>query len=226
MDGNGRWATHKGLKRTEGHREGVKTAKKIVLATKQLGIPYLSLYTFSKENWKRAKEEVSFLMNLIAYHFKKEFDFYIKNNIKIIHIGDKDGLPNNIIKIITKAEEESKNLSGLTLLLALNYSGKYDIIQAIKRIVNDGLDSKDIDETIFNSYLLTTTIPDPDLIIRTSGEFRISNYFLWQAAYSEFFVIDKYWPDFTEEDLIDIVNKYGNRERRFGAIKPSDKKEK
>lgn len=216
MDGNGRWAEEKGLPRNEGHRAGVQKAKEIVITVKELGIPYVSLYTFSKENWKRPKTEVSFLMDLIVFHLEREFDFYIKNKIRIVHIGDREGLPKKVLKAIDRVEEESKEFGNPTLLLALNYSGKYDIIQAVNKIIENG--SNQVNENLISNYLLTSKYPDPDLIIRTSGEFRISNYFLWQSAYSEFYITDKYWPNFNKDDLKTIVNDYYNRERRFGGI--------
>jgi undecaprenyl diphosphate synthase len=226
MDGNGRWAKKRGLPRNFGHKEGVERAKEIVMAIKDLDIPYISLYTFSKENWKRPGQEVSFLMNLIVNQFEKEFEFYVKNKIKIVHIGDRAGIPDNVLNAIDKVIDETKNFVKPTVLLAFNYSGKYDIIQAVKRIIKchagalDNLDNIDnIDEELFSRNLLTRNYPDPDLIIRTSGEFRISNFFLWQAAYSEFYIVDKYWPDFHKEDLYSILDQYNNRDRRFGGIK-------
>jgi len=219
MDGNGRWAEQRGLPRTEGHKAGVQKAREIVLFTKELEIPYLSLYTFSKENWKRAKEEVSFLMDLIVSHFEKEFNFYIDNKIKIVHLGDRSGLPDKVLRAIDRVEKESANFDSLTLLLAINYSGKYDIVQAVNRIVKESKNSEiTITEEIFSNYLLTKDMPDPDLIIRTGNEFRISNYFLWQAAYTEFYICEKNWPDFSKEDLIVAINNYNNRQRRFGGI--------
>jgi undecaprenyl diphosphate synthase len=217
MDGNGRWAKLKGMPRNEGHRAGVQTAKQIVLAVKELGIPYVSMYTFSKENWKRSEKEVSFLMDLITYHLEKEFDFYIKNKIKIVHIGDRSGLAKKILKAIDRVEVETKDYENPTLLLNLNYSGKYDIIQAVNKIITSG--RYNIDENEFSNYLLTSKYPDPDLIIRTSGEFRISNYYLWQSSYSEFFITDKLWPDFTKEDFLKIIENYKSRDRRFGGVK-------
>lgn len=217
MDGNGRWAKNKGLPRTAGHSAGVEKAREIVLFVKELNIPYISLYTFSKENWKRSREEVSFIMNLIVSHFEKEFQFYIDNQIRIVHIGDKKELPNNVLKIIDKVQQDSKKFNSITLLLAINYSGKYDIIQAVNRIIKENY-KNEITEDIFKNYLLTKDIPDPDLIIRTGNEFRISNYFLWQAAYTEFYISEKNWPDFTKEDLIDAIHNYNNRERRFGGV--------
>jgi len=219
MDGNGRWAKEKKLPRTAGHKKGVQKAKEIVLAIKELGIPYVSMYTFSKENWKRPKKEVNFLMNLLVNHFNKEFDFYIKNKIKIVHIGDKEYLPKNVLKAIKMVEYETKDYNNPTLLLAINYSGKYDIIQAVNKIIkNNEQGNILIDEDNFSKYLLTNKYPDPDLIIRTSGEFRVSNYFLWQSAYSEFYIVNEYWPDFKKSDLLKIVDEYTSRERRFGGL--------
>lgn len=216
MDGNGRWARKRFLPRTAGHSAGVQKAKQIVLDIKSLGIPYLSLYTFSKENWRRNSEEVSFLMNLIIKHFEEEFDFYKKNKIKIIHIGDREGINKRVLNAIDTVIDETKEYTDLTLLLALNYSGRYDIVQAAQRISREGL--TDITEDTFSKYLLTSEYPDPDLIIRTSGEFRVSNYFLWQAAYTEFFIVDKFWPDIKKEDIIKAIDNYKNRERRYGGV--------
>ncbi|MBN2547346.1 MAG: di-trans,poly-cis-decaprenylcistransferase [Spirochaetes bacterium] len=217
MDGNGRWAKKRGLPRTAGHSAGVEKAKEVILTVKDFGIPYVSLYTFSKENWKRSESEISFLMNLIITHFKNEFNFYIKNKIKIVHIGDRSGISKEVMKTIDHVVEETKNFISPTVLLAFNYSGKYDIIQGINRIIKDKIN--EIDELEFSDYLLTKDYPDPDLIIRTSGEFRISNYFLWQSAYSEYYITDKFWPDLTKEDIINILNNFEKRDRRYGEIK-------
>src|SRR4030042_2318470 len=195
MDGNGRWAKKRKLPRNAGHKMGVEKAKEIILAVKELGIPYVTLYTFSKENWKRPLKEVSFLMGLIINHFKKEFEFYKKNRIKIVHIGDRDGLQKDVLDAIDNVVEDTKDYETLTVLLAFNYSGQYDIIQAVKKIINQNK-KIEINEEKFSNYLLTSKYPDPDLIVRTSGEFRISNFFLWQAAYFEFFLINKNWPFF------------------------------
>lgn len=156
-------------------------------------------------------------MGLIVKHFKEEFEFYIKNKIKIVHLGDKSGINKAVLDSINNVERETADFDSLTVYLAFNYSGKYDIIQAVNRVVDDGV--KNIDEEIFSKYLLTANIKDPDLIIRTSGEFRISNYFLWQAAYSEFSVIDKLWPDIQKEDIVDALENFCNRERRYGGTK-------
>lgn len=217
MDGNGRWAKKRGLPRNYGHSQGVEKAKEIILYIKELGIPFVSLYTFSKENWKRSESEISFLMGLIVKHFKEEFDFYIKNKIKIVHIGDRNNINKDVLKAIDHVVNETKDFISPTVLLVFNYSGKFDIVQAVNKIINDN--NKNIDEDIFNKYLLTSNYPDPDLIIRTSSEFRISNYFLWQSAYSEFYICDKLWPDFEKADLLNILNEYSLRDRRFGGVK-------
>ena len=176
------------------------------------------MYTFSKENWKRSQDEVSFLMDLIVKHLEEEFDFYVKNNIAIRHIGDKNGLPTKVVKAIERVEYDTKDYKDTTtLLLAINYSGKYDIIQAINKLILNGVTN--VVEEDFNNYLVTKNYPDPDLIVRTSGEFRVSNFFLWQAAYSEFYITEKLWPDIEKNDIIEAVNFYKYRERRFGGVK-------
>lgn len=215
MDGNGRWAKERGLPRTAGHSAGVEKAKEIVMFAKELEIPFISLYTFSKENWKRSTEEVSFLMGLVVSHLEKEFDFYIKNRIKIRHIGDRKELPDKVIRAIDRVERESNSFDSITLLLALNYSGKYDILQASKSLSESGLDWT---EENFNRFMLTKEYPEPDLIIRTGNEFRISNYFLWQAAYSEFYISEKYWPDFTKDEMKKAIDNFKYRDRRFGGV--------
>jgi len=218
MDGNGRWAQQRGLPRTKGHSEGVARAKEVVLAAKDAGIEFLSLYTFSKENWKRASEEVNFLMGLIVSHLKKEFDFYVKNYIKIRHVGDRDGLPDDVLEAIDQVEKDTEGYQNTTtLLLALNYSGRYDIVQAINKIISSG--NKNITEKDINDFLLTNGVPDPELIIRTSGEYRLSNYYLWQASYSELIFSEKLWPDFGREDFYEAIDVFCKRDRRFGGVK-------
>lgn len=215
MDGNGRWAKKRLLPRTFGHREGVKKAKEVILHAKSHGIPFVSLYTFSKENWSRPEEEVSFLMKLIIEHFKNDFQFYIDNQIRIVHIGDKN-IPAEVRKAIEEVEENSKDFKSITVLLAFNYSGQYDIVQAVNRMLADKIACTNENE--IRKYLLTSDYPDPDLIVRTSGEFRISNYFLYQAAYSEFYVIDTLWPDITKEEIDKAIESFYLRERRFGGV--------
>ncbi len=217
MDGNGRWAKKRFLPRSMGHSEGVAKAKEVILHIKKLGIRYVSLYTFSKENWKRAQDEVSFLMGLILKHLREDFNFYVENKIGIKHIGDRSGLSDDILKAIDKVEADTKDFTDITVLLVFNYSGKYDIAQAYNRMAAEGL--KDITEDKISDYLLTAGYPDPDLIIRTSNEFRISNYFLYQAAYSEFIIIDKLWPDLQMKDIDGALDIYFKRDRRFGGVK-------
>ena len=216
MDGNGRWAQERGLPRTAGHSAGVEKAKEIVMFARELHIPYISLYTFSKENWKRTEQEVSFLMGLVVSHLEKEFDFYIRNRIAIRHLGDRNGLPPKVLAAIDRVERETADYDSITLLLALNYSGKYDLVQAYQKMQAQGLEPN---EENVAKCLLTAKYPDPDLIIRTGGEYRISNYFLWQAAYSEFYVSNSYWPDFTKEEFAAAIENYKHRDRRFGGVK-------
>ena len=216
MDGNGRWAKKRLLPRTFGHKEGVKKAKEVILHAKSHGIPFVSLYTFSKENWKRPADEVSFLMKLIIDHFKNDFQFYIDNQIRIIHIGDKEGIPTEVRKAIEEIENDSKDFNSVTVLLVFNYSGQYDIMQAVNRMLTDKVTCTDEDE--IRKYLLTADYPDPDLIVRTSGEFRISNYFLYQAAYSEFYVTNTLWPDMSMDEINKAIESFYQRERRFGGV--------
>ena len=216
MDGNGRWAKKRLLPRTFGHKEGVKKAKEVILHAKSHGIPFVSLYTFSKENWKRPADEVSFLMKLIIDHFKNDFQFYIDNQIRIIHIGDKEGIPTEVRKAIEEIENDSKDFNSVTVLLVFNYSGQYDIMQAVNRMLTDKVACTDENE--IRKYLLTANYPDPDLIVRTSGEFRISNYFLYQAAYSEFYVTNTLWPDMSMDEINKAIESFYQRERRFGGV--------
>ena len=217
MDGNGRWAKKRGLPRWEGHNKGVKITKNIVKTASDLGIKYLSLYTFSKENWKRSRQEVNHLLGLVQKYLKKEFQFYKDNNIRIKHIGDKSELPKQIVRDIEDTESETQGYEGLTVNLCLNYSGRYDIVQAVKKILAAGISEQNITEECISEFILTSGIPDPDLLIRTSGEMRISNMMLWQLAYSEICICEKLWPDFTEQDFIQILYNFQKRERRFGG---------
>lgn len=220
MDGNGRWAKQRGLARTQGHEEGLRAAKRIVLAARLEGISFLSLYTFSTENWKRTAQEVGFLMSLIRIHLVKELDFYREHKIRIVHSGDRSGLPPEVLTEIDRAVEDTKHHRELTLNLAINYGGRDEILRAMHRILS-GLDSaaeavRALSESTIALNLDHPEIPDPDLIIRTGGEMRLSNYLLWQSAYSELYFSPKYWPDFTPEDLHAALVDYAHRERRFG----------
>lgn len=218
MDGNGRWARQRGLARTEGHKEGLKTAKRIVLASRKERIEFLSLFVFSTENWKRTEQEVGFLMSLIRAHITKELNFYRKNEIRIVHSGERNGLPHDVLSEIDKAIENTSQYSSLTVNLAINYGGRDEIVRAMQRILasQENDDENPIDELKIMRYLDHPEIPDPDLIIRTGGEIRLSNFLLWQSAYSELYFSPKYWPDFTPEDLHAALIDYVHRERRFG----------
>ncbi len=222
MDGNGRWAKQKKQNRIYGHKAGAETAKIITEAAAEIGIKYLTLYAFSKENWNRPQEEVYQLMNLLIEGVKNNLDTLNKQNIRVKIIGDEENLPENVKNAVQKTIESTKNNTGLTLIIALNYGGRWEIINAVKKIsqkVKQGkLNIEDIDEREFKDNLTTKGIPDPDLLIRTSGEYRISNFLLWQVSYSEFYFSELMWPDFKKEALIEAIKEYQKRERRFGKI--------
>lgn len=222
MDGNGRWARKRGLPRIAGHRAGVKTVRRIVEAAGELKISILTLFTFSTDNWKRPREEVSAIMNLLYETTKRELSELEKNNVRLIATGKMEELSSKRREIINKAIERTKHNTGLVLNLALNYSGRSEILDAVKKISLNisagGLRPEDIDESLFSSYLYTKDLPDPDLLIRTSGEMRISNFMLWQTSYTELYVTDVLWPDFSEKDFYQAIWAYQNRQRRFGKI--------
>lgn len=223
MDGNGRWAKERGLVRMMGHREGMKTIKRILNRSSDLGVKYLTLYAFSTENWKRPKEEVGALMKLLIEFAKKECKELKENNVIVKTIGDVSKLPKESLKAINELKDETKNNTGIVLNIALNYGGRDEIVNATKEICNKVIEGKisidEIDEMMINENLYTKGMPDPDLIIRPSGEQRLSNYLLWQSAYSEFWYSNIKWPDFKEEDLEKAIYDYQNRDRRFGAVK-------
>lgn len=222
MDGNGRWAHSKGLPRFAGHRVGVQSVREIVEKSAQIGIKYLTLYTFSTENWKRPKQEVSTLMRLLVQTLKKEIEELNKNNVRLITIGSFDTLPDLVQKEFEEAKKLTENNKGLTLVLALSYSGRWEILEAVNKIVAEVKEGKFNDEPLtekrFAKYLATAGIPDPDLLIRSSGELRISNFLLWQIAYSEIYITDTFWPDFREKELYKAIKSYQQRERRFGKV--------
>lgn len=222
MDGNGRWAKEKNLPRIMGHREGALVVERISEAAFNWGIDYLTFFAFSTENWKRPREEVEGLMQLLDESIDRFKDKLIKNKIKLKVIGDLDKLPPYLQRRINYVINETQNGEKRVLTIALNYGGRWDIIEAVKKIVRNVKDGKisidSIDETIFSSHLSTYDIPDPDLLIRTSGEYRISNFLLWQLAYTELWFTPKYWPDFTEEDLKKACIEYSQRKRRFGGL--------
>ena len=220
MDGNGRWAEQKGMPRIFGHQNGVTAVRKIVEAASKFNIEYLTLFTFSVENWDRPRSEVDTLMGLLVQTLKDEFEDMFKNNIKLNAIGDLDTLPGEVREELYTIIESTKNNTGMTLTLALSYGGKQEIVKAVKeiseKVKNDVICLDNFDDSVINDHLYTSDLPNVDLLIRTSGEKRISNFLLWQIAYAELYFTDVYWPDFTEEDLEKAVVEYQNRERRFG----------
>ena len=222
MDGNGRWARKRGLPRIAGHRAGVKTVKRIVEAAAGLKISILTLFTFSTENWQRPREEVSAIMNLLYETTKRELSELEKNNVKLITTGNIEELSSTRKEILKKAIQRTNDNTGLVLNLALNYSGRSEILDAVKKISADVcsgvIKPEDLDEGLFSSYLYTKRLPDPDLLIRTSGEMRISNFMLWQTSYTELYVTPVLWPDFSVDDFYQAIWIYQNRQRRFGKI--------
>ena len=215
MDGNRRWAKQRDLKRTAGHEEGAKTVRKMTQYCSDIGIKYLTLYAFSTENWERPKLEVEFLMKLLERYLKKELEVYLKNNIKFKAIGDLNRFSKSLQKTISDTEIKTSNCTGLTQVLALNYGSKNEIIRAIKKLNEQNLE---VNESNLESCLDTAGMGDVDILIRTSGEIRLSNYLLWQNAYAEMFFTQTYWPDFSESELDDIISDFIKRERRFGGI--------
>lgn len=222
MDGNGRWAKKKKLPRVAGHNEGVNAVRDIVETCAQVGVKYLTLYTFSTENWRRPKDEVSMLMRLLLTSLKDERDRLHKNNIRLRVIGDIASLPTSVQDELIDAMELMKHNTGLTLVLALSYSGRWDITQAVSHIAADvkkgTLLPESVDEETISRYLSTRDIPDPDLLVRTSGELRLSNFLLWELAYTEIYITDLNWPDFRHTALYDAIAAYQARERRFGMV--------
>lgn len=220
MDGNGRWAKQRNKNRIYGHNQAKKSVKECVEYCVKHKIKFLSLFTFSTENWNRPKLEVKALMKLLNIVLKEEINHLIKQNIKVKVIGDISKIPEKTEINLKKAIDKTKNNSGLTLILAINYSGKWDILNATKKILLDKnrINLKNFNDNIFENYLTTANIPEPELIIRTSGEHRISNFYLWQAAYSELFFTDILWPDFNKKELNNAIFEFQNRERRFGSL--------
>ena len=223
MDGNGRWAKKRFLPRTAGHKAGVETIRKVLRECKRLNVKHVTLYAFSTENWKRPKTEVDTLMNLLLTYLKKEVATLHEENVKLTAIGDISELPIKCIEELNKSIELTKNNTGCNLNLALNYGSRRDIKDAVVKIIKDVQNNKisldEIDETIISNHLSTKNIPDPDLVIRTSGEERLSNFLLWEVAYSEFYFTDIHWPDFNEKEVQKAIFAYQNRDRRFGGIK-------
>jgi len=222
MDGNGRWANSRGLPRIAGHREGVRIVRKITEICGELDVQILTLYTFSSENWNRPQTEVSALMKLLVKSLRREVKDLMKNNVRFTVIGDINELESNVKNELLDSIQKTKNNTGLNLNLALSYGSRKEILFAVKQLAekvsNGELDSKQIDEPLFSQMLYTRDIPDPDLLIRTGGEFRLSNFLLWQIAYTEIHVTDTFWPAFGKKELMTAIYEYQNRERRFGKI--------
>lgn len=222
MDGNGRWAKKRGLHRTEGHRRGIKVVEDMIEEAARLGIKVLSLYAFSTENWIRPKSEINMLFRALDHFLSRKTTQMIKNNIKLRTMGDVDSFPASTKKAIIDSKEKTKHCSGLIVNLALNYGSRPEILNAVKEITKEVLrgafDLKDLNEEKFSQFLYTKDLLDPDLLIRTSGEVRLSNFMLWQLSYAELYFCKKFWPDFTKEDLKLAIEDYQNRERRFGDI--------
>ncbi len=216
MDGNGRWAKLRGLPRVFGHREGAKTVEKTIKFANEIGIKHLTLYAFSTENWNRPKEEVEAIMSLLVEYINTKVPSLIEDNIKLRFMGRRKDLPEMILKTVQEGEEKTKNCSGMDLVVALNYSGRAEIVDAVNEIIKSG--KKEITEEDFKNYLYLPDLPDPDLLIRTSGEQRISNFMLWQMAYTEFYFTPVLWPDFDENEFLKALYDYQNRERRFGRV--------
>ncbi len=220
MDGNGRWAKSCGKDRSEGHKEGVVSVRKVVEAAVAVGLKYLTVYTFSTENWKRPQEEIDALMALMVAAIERETPDLMKNNVRLQAIGDLACMPENVHQTLLGCIEKTSGNTGTTLILALSYSSRWEIVHAVKNIVedvqNNHLDAQTIDDEVFSSYLTTKGVPNPDLLIRTGGEKRISNFLLWQLSYAELYFTDIYWPDFREQAFYKAIGSYQQRERRFG----------
>jgi undecaprenyl diphosphate synthase len=218
MDGNGRWAELRGVPRTEGHRRGAQRAKEIIEASYEIGLGNLTLYTFSVENWRRPLDEVFTLMSLLKEYLIKEKDALVSKGIRFRTIGNRDMLPEDVISIIRDVEEATLDGSSMNLVLCLSYGGRDEIIRAVRRLLVERVEPEEIDEENFKNYLDTKGLPDPDLIIRTSGERRLSNFLLYQSAYAELYFTETLWPDFTREEFFEAIQDFQKRQRRFGAV--------
>lgn len=218
MDGNGRWAEIRGLPRIEGHRRGAERSREVIEVSIELGLKALTLYAFSLENWQRPSSEIATLMKLLEFYLKKDLIELIKNNVVFKTIGEIWRLPDRIQKIVYEAEKNTASNTGMTLITALSYSGRNEILRAVKKILTSNINPHTLTEDAFNAHLDTAGLPTPDLIIRTSGEMRMSNFLLWQGAYSELYFTDTLWPDFTKDEFLLAIQDYQRRDRRFGRI--------
>jgi len=218
MDGNGRWANQRGLPRIEGHKEGIKRVNEIIDAAIEYGLTAITFYTFSMENWQRPRREVNALMSLLQRYLNSEMQRLIDKGIMFRAIGDTKLLPDGVQRLLKRFEERSRDNRGLIVISALSYGGRDEIINAVRRIITDGINPEEVDKRLFEKYLYTSGIPEPDLIIRTSGEMRLSNFLLWQSAYSEFYFTKTLWPDFGRDEFFYALRICSKRERRFGAL--------
>lgn len=218
MDGNGRWAKSRGLPRSEGHRAGTENLRPVLRAAVEFGVEILTVYAFSTENWKRPRTEVRLLLSIIEMMIDRELQELHREGVQLRHIGELDGVPQALQKKIHAAKELTKDNSTLILNIAFNYGGRDEIVRAVRKIVSDGIPPEDIDEDLISHYMYTSPLPDPDLIIRTSGEIRLSNFLVWQGTYAEYYFTPVYWPDFNREELLKALVEYNHRTRRFGKI--------
>lgn len=219
MDGNGRWAKQRGLPRLAGHKAGAENLRRVLRACGEWGIKYVTIYAFSTENWRRPKEEVEGLFNLLNQYIDQSLPELVKEGVQVRHIGRMDGVPEELQEKIRQVVEATRENDRLILCVAFNYGGRAEIVDAVRRIVAKGYKPEEINEELISSHLYTAGIPDPDLIIRTAGEMRLSNFLLWQSAYAEYYSTPVYWPDFDEEELYKALLDYSRRERRFGLLK-------
>jgi undecaprenyl diphosphate synthase len=222
MDGNGRWAKSRGLPRTEGHRQGKENLRRILEACTEFGVEILTIYAFSTENWSRPPAEVSVLMSILNMVLDQEVKKLHKNGVRVRHIGKMDGVDPKLQKKIHDACEYTKDNTRLVLNVAFNYGGRDEIVRAVQHLIADGIKAEEVTEDLISHYLYTGDLPDPDLIIRTSGEFRLSNFMLWQGAYAEYYITPTYWPDFDREELLKALWSYSDRDRRFGGVHDDD----
>jgi undecaprenyl diphosphate synthase len=218
MDGNGRWAEQRGVSRFEGHRMGVENARSVIRHLNQRKIGYATLYAFSTENWNRPEDEVRGLMALLEGVIEEEARELHENNIRLLHLGSMEGLSRELQQAISRASEMTKNDTGMTVSFAFNYGGRLEILNVVRRLMAEGVPPKMVDEELFGKYLYTAGLPDVDMVVRTGGEIRISNFLIWQAAYSEYYFTPVLWPDFGEKELDKALSSYGQRQRRFGGL--------
>ncbi|MDP2949971.1 MAG: polyprenyl diphosphate synthase [Chloroflexota bacterium] len=222
MDGNGRWARQRGLPRMAGHRAGTENIRQVIERFADYGVKYLTLYAFSTENWTRPRLEVQGLMRILSRVIKRETKHFHENGIRLLHLGNLDGLSPKLQREVLDAIELTKDNDRMAVCIAFNYGGRAEIVDAVRRLMADGMRPEDVDEDVFSSHLYTANLPDPDLIIRTAGEMRVSNFLLWQGAYAEFYSTTVYWPDFDSEDIDQALLAYSQRKRRFGGLAPED----